>query len=78
MKIKRCLLAVAVTLAAAACSGDITAPAPSVRAPGSADQSAASVEESTTTTSTTTPTTLDPVEPDPGDTGSTGSGCCKS
>lgn len=80
MKTKRCLLAVAVTLAAAACSGDITAPAASLRAPASADQStAASLEGSTTTTTTTTtPTAVDPPKPDPGDTGAVGSGCCKS
>ena len=72
MKIKRCLLAVAVTLTAAACSGDVTASDPSLRARPS---DAAALDEATTT-STATPTTIEPVQPDPGDTGSTGSGCC--
>jgi ABC-type glycerol-3-phosphate transport system substrate-binding protein len=78
MKIKRSLLAVAVTLAATACSGDVTGPDPSARVPASANQSAATLVE-TTTTSTTTPTTTAPPEPDPGnDSGSWGSGCCKT
>jgi hypothetical protein len=73
MKIKRCLLAVAVIMtAAAACSGDVTAPDPSFHA----QQSGAALEEATTTS--TTPTTIEPVQPDPGDTGSWGSGCCSN
>lgn len=72
MKIKRCLLAVAVTVTAAGCSGDVTAPDPSFHA----QQSGGALDETTTTS--TTPTTVTPPEPDPGDTGSAGSGCCKS
>jgi ABC-type glycerol-3-phosphate transport system substrate-binding protein len=75
MKIKRCLLAVAVTVTAAACSADVTAPDAALRAPASAHESAAALEE-TTTTSTSTTTIIEPVQPDPDDTGSTGSGCC--
>jgi ABC-type glycerol-3-phosphate transport system substrate-binding protein len=70
MKTKRSLLAVAITLAAAACSGDITAPDPALRAPASAHH----------TTSTENPTTVvapeEPKDDSGGDNGSWGSGCC--
>lgn len=69
MKIKRSLLAVAITLAAAACSGDVTSSDPALRA----SQSAAPGE--TTTTSTPAPAVTDPEEDDDG-TGAVGSGCC--
>lgn len=79
MKIKRSLLAVAVTLAAAACSGDVTGPDASARVPASANQSAATLVETITTSTATTPTVAPPPPPEPGDeSGSWGSGCCKS
>ena len=70
MKPKRSLLAVAITLAVAACSGDVTAPDPALRA-------SQSTAPESTTTNTTAPTVApeEPVEGDDG-TGSTGSGCC--
>lgn len=49
MKIHRFLLATAIVLAVAACSTDVTAPDPSVRATGSA----ASLEESSTSATST-------------------------
>lgn len=76
MKIKRCLLAAVVTLAAAACSGDVTAPDPSLRARASAHQSGAAASDATTTSSTIEPTIVEPVDPYAGDTGAVGSGCC--
>ncbi|WP_420127291.1 hypothetical protein [Longimicrobium sp.] len=73
MKIKRSLLAVAITFAAAACSGDVAGPDSSARVP--AHQSGTTPQEPATTNGSATTTTVPP-EPDPGDTGSTGSGCC--
>jgi hypothetical protein len=64
MKTSRFLFAVAITLAAAACSSDVTAPESTIRA----DDSAAALEEGTPTT---TPTPEEPVE---GDNGAMGSG----
>ncbi|HYR06613.1 MAG TPA: hypothetical protein VEQ60_02515 [Longimicrobium sp.] len=63
MKIKRCLLAVAVTVTAAACSTDPTAPDAALRAP----ESAATLQENETTT---TPTPVLPVVDDGGLVGS--------
>jgi hypothetical protein len=63
MKTNRFLFAVAFTLAAAACSSDVTAPESTIRA----DDSAAALEESTPTT---TPTPVEPVEDDGGHIGS--------
>jgi len=68
MKTKRFLLAAAITLAAAACSSDVTAPEPALRA----DQSAAALDG---TPAATTPTT--PPEPTEGDGGYLGSGVGK-
>jgi hypothetical protein len=64
MKIKRFLLAAAITMAAAACSGDVTAPDPTLRA----DEAAAALEASPTTT--TPPAPADPPEGDGGYIGS--------
>lgn len=68
MKNCRLVIAAAVALSAAACSGDVTAPEPAVRA-GDA------VPSSSTTAQ---PQVTDPVVPPPEDTGSGqgGSGCC--
>jgi hypothetical protein len=63
MKTKRFLLAAAITLAAAACSADVTAPDPTLRA----DEAAAALEEGTPTT---TPAPEEPVEGDGGYIGS--------
>ncbi|HEX2211032.1 MAG TPA: hypothetical protein VHG93_25335 [Longimicrobium sp.] len=59
MKTVRCLLAAAVMLAAAACSGSVTAPDAALHAPGEA-----ALEESPT--SATTPTTPAAGEDDSG------------
>lgn len=67
MKTKRSLLAVAITLAAAACSGDATAPDPSFR------DGAAFEESSTATTSPPVPAVTEP-EPKEDDGGLVGSG----
>lgn len=65
MKTKRFLFAVAITLAAAGCSADVTAPEPALRA----DPSAAALD-GTPAATTPTPTT----EPAEGDGGAMGSG----
>jgi hypothetical protein len=63
MKIKRCLLAVAVTVTAAACSADVTGPDAALRTP----ESEATLQENETTTPT-------PVLPAADDGGYLGSG----
>ena len=70
MKTKRFLLAAALTMAAAACSADVTAPDAALRAPAGAYETAAAPDSATTTTATTT----DPVAPKNDDGGHTGSG----
>lgn len=66
MKNYRLLLAAAIALSAAACSGDVTAPDPAVRA-GDA------VPSSSTTAQ---PQVINPADPPQEDTGNMGSGCC--
>jgi ABC-type transport system substrate-binding protein len=69
MKTKRFVLAAALMISAAACTGNPTAPEAATRRPGAASPS---------TSETTTPTTSQPVtEPVVDDgTGQVGSGCC--
>ena len=64
MKTKRFLLAAALAFAAAACSGDVTAPDPAVRAPAAG----ALTDESQT--GPTAPVVVEPVEEDGGHLGS--------
>lgn len=49
MKTKRFLLAAAIAMAAAACSGDVTAPDPAARAPGSGHASTSGQETEAST-----------------------------
>jgi ABC-type glycerol-3-phosphate transport system substrate-binding protein len=65
MKTKRFLLAVAVTMAAAACSADVTAPDPTLRAPAGAQN-----VEATAASTTQPPAPTEPVEGDGGHVGS--------
>lgn len=66
MKNYRLLLAAAVALSAAACSGDVTAPDPAVRA-GDAPASSNAVPD---------PEVIVPVDPPQDGSGNLGSGCC--
>jgi hypothetical protein len=66
MNTKRFLLAAAIAMATAACSTDVTAPDPAVRAPAAG----AVTEESPT--AEPTPEVSNPQD----DTGNVGSGCC--
>jgi hypothetical protein len=67
MKTNRFLLAAAITLAAAACSSDVTAPDAVLRAPADAHQNAAAPDPDPTPTTT-------PVPPAEDDIGLVGSG----
>lgn len=71
MKTKRFLLAAALTVTAAACTGNPTAPEAATRRPGTAAPSTSETTEPTATNPITQPT--DPVDPG---TGAGGSGCC--
>lgn len=68
MKTKRYLLAVSITLAAGACSRDVTTPDPTLRAPGTARETASAT--------TTSGTTITAVPADSTDGSNLGSGCC--
>ena len=65
MKIKRILLAAAITMAAAACSADVTAPNPALRAPLGAQN-----VEGTPESTAQPPAPTEPVEGDGGHVGS--------
>jgi PBP1b-binding outer membrane lipoprotein LpoB len=67
MKNYRLLLATAVALSVAGCSGDVTAPAPAVRAGDAVPASSTAAPE---------PQVISPVDPPQDETGNMGSGCC--
>ncbi len=70
MNAKRCLLAATIVMATAACSADVTAPDPALRAPASG----AVTEESPWTVPASEE--INPESPPQDDTGNLGSGCC--